>query len=141
MKLAEWRFPFPPSFPRARKLTEHVLHSGVATPTALRACSCVIHLAARKLTSRDTRSLGTRTASFAASPRLQISARALDSPTLAQDASQREGVAGVQGLGRRLWRAAVPALACRRAVFVPEDAVVIRSVLRGCLRPSRRCSA
>ena len=49
-------------------------------------------------------------------------------PTFAQDAPQREGVAGVQGLGRRLWRGRFRRSFFRRAVFVPEDAVVIRSV-------------
>ncbi|CAH0370762.1 unnamed protein product [Pelagomonas calceolata] len=57
-------------------------------------------------------------------------------PTFAQDAPQREGVAGVQGLGRRLRRGCFRRSFFRRAVFVPEDAIVIRSILRVASAPA-----
>ena len=57
-------------------------------------------------------------------------------PTFAQDASQREGVARVQGLGCRLWRGLFRRSFFRRAVFVSEDAVVIRGILRVASAPA-----
>ena len=135
-------FPSPLPFPRARKLTE------LTSTTIWRRDASQLSVPARVSSTSIDRAyyyIWTRVHGFIPTPRSPASPPAglfqdlregARLPTFAQDAPQREGVAGVQGLGCRLWRGLFRCSFFRVAVFFPEDAVVIRGVSRVASAPA-----